>query len=51
MSGWLGEGDRDDDLHSDVEEGGGMRGIENSLAAVSPDNQCMRQNDEGRDKE
>ena len=28
-----------------------MRGIGNSVAVVSLDNQCMRQNDRGRDKE
>ena len=41
----------DSNLHSDVKEGGGMRGIENALTAVSPDNQGMRQSDNGRDRE
>ena len=38
----------DNGLHSDGEEGGGIRKIGNSLAAVSPDNQCMREEYEGQ---
>ena len=44
-------GEVDDDIHGHLKEGGGMRGVDNASTAISPDNQGIRQRDNGPDRE